>query len=96
MPGEWAGTMTETVEEQVSLLISQKKWDKANVIIRRNIKELELRTVLNHEQLERDRGFLIYLSRTYKSMVPYLKGFHLTLDSWREGRDVDDWKKSRR
>jgi len=43
--------------------------------------------------MEQGRGFLVYLSQTYTSMVPYLKGIHLTwLDSWREGRDDDAWK----
>jgi hypothetical protein len=27
--------------------------------------------------------------------VPYLKGIHLTLDSWRSGRNEDGWKQSR-
>ena len=51
---------------------------------------------MNHKQLERDRGFLIYLSRTYRSMCPYLKGIHQTLDSWRKVRDKDGWKLERR
>ena len=47
--------------------------------------------------LERDRGFLIYLSCTYRSMCPYhLKGMHQTLDSWRKGRDKVGWKFERR
>jgi len=25
-------------------------------------------------------------------MVPYLKGFHLTIEMWRSGRDADGWK----
>jgi hypothetical protein len=25
-------------------------------------------------------------------MVPYLKGIHLTLDGWRQGRDCEGWK----
>jgi hypothetical protein len=25
-------------------------------------------------------------------MVPYLKGFHLTIEMWRGGRDADGWK----
>ena len=45
--------------------------------------------------MERDRIFLVYLSRTYKNMCPYLKGIHQTLDSWREGRDEDDSKLTR-
>ena len=80
MPGEWAGTMAETVEEQVSLLISQKKLERGIILIIRSIiEELELRSVLNHKQLERDRGFLVYLSRTYRSMIPYLKGNSLVI-----------------
>ena len=59
-------------------------------------KELEVKSLSNHKQLERDKGFLIYISRTYRIMSPYLKGVHLTLDSWRRGRNKDGWKKSRR
>ena len=33
------------------------------------------------------RGFLVYVSRKYKDMTPYLKGFHLTLDIWIPYRD---------
>jgi hypothetical protein len=25
-------------------------------------------------------------------MVPYLKGFHLSIDGWRKGRDSEGWK----
>ena len=50
---------------------------------------------MNHEQLERDRGFLNYLSRTYRSMCPYLKEIHQTIDSWRTVRDKDGLKLER-
>ena len=39
-----------------------------------------------------DRGFLVYVTRTYPAMVPYLKGFHLTIEMWRGGRDPEGWK----
>jgi hypothetical protein len=42
-------------------------------------------TGMRHTQLERDRGFLIYMDQTYPAMVPYLKGIFLTLDGWRGG-----------
>lgn len=42
--------------------------------------------------LERDRGFLIHIARTFPGMVPYLKGIHHTLESWRTGRDKDGWR----
>ena len=31
---------------------------------------------------------------TYETLVPYLKGLYLTLNSWRGGRDDEDWKVS--
>jgi hypothetical protein len=47
---------------------------------------------LPHKTAESYRGFLVYVSRTYGAFVPYLKGIHLTLDSWRPFRDDDGWK----
>jgi hypothetical protein len=35
------------------------------------------------------------VAQTYPSLVPYLKGIHLTLDSWRSGRNKDGWKRLR-
>mmetsp|Transcript_13380 Transcript_13380/g.19133 ORF Transcript_13380/g.19133 Transcript_13380/m.19133 type:complete len:439 (-) Transcript_13380:1232-2548(-) len=49
---------------------------------------------MNHKKGEATRGFLVYVSRTYRAMVPYLKGLHLSLDSWRPGRDEDGWKQT--
>ena len=63
-PREWAGTMVETAVGEVYQLVSQKKWSKGNVIILRLIEELERRGCLNHKQFEKDKGFLIYLSKT--------------------------------
>jgi hypothetical protein len=36
-------------------------------------------------------GFVVYVSMTYKSLVPYLKGIYLTLNSWRPDRDEFGW-----
>ena len=46
---------------------------------------------LHYKTTESFVGFLVYVSMTYTSMVPYLKGIYLTLNSWREGRDADGW-----
>jgi hypothetical protein len=35
----------------------------------------------------------VYISLTYPSLTPYLKGIHLTLDSWRPNRDGEGWKR---
>ena len=47
---------------------------------------------IDHKKLESSRGFLVYVSNTYRAMVPYLKGIHLTVDSWRTDRDDDGWR----
>ena len=44
------------------------------------------------KQLESDRGFLVYVTSAYPAMKPYLKGFHLSLEMWRGGRDTEGWK----
>ena len=58
---------------------------------------LELETLMRedrvpHTRLECIRGFLIYEARTYKWMMPYLKGVHLTIDGRREGRYKESYK----
>jgi hypothetical protein len=78
----------------VEVSVTQERWDKARKII------LELKDILlesdlvEHKMLESYRGFLVYISRTYPSITPYLKGIHLTLDSWRPWRSEDAWKMS--
>ena len=49
-------------------------------------------STIEHKTLERYRGYLIYLCRTYPAINPYLKGIHLTLDSWRPWRKDDGWR----
>ena len=71
--------MVETVNGETCLLVSQKKWDGVKKIIVRIQEKLRDMNCLNHKQLEQDRGFLIYISRTYRSMTPDVKEIHYTL-----------------
>jgi hypothetical protein len=41
------------------------------------------------QDVGKDPGFLVYVARTYIPMVHFLLGFHLTIDSWRPGRDEE-------
>lgn len=36
-------------------------------------------------------GFVVYVVQTYTSLVPYLKGIYLTLNSWQKGQDREGW-----
>ena len=77
------------------VFVSEKKWITTKENILRISLELEEKGgLVDFKQLEKDRGYLVYISRTYQSMVPYLKGIHQTLDSWRSGRNRDGWKLS--
>ena len=87
----------------VGVYVDQKKWEKtrSNLFwIKEQVDKCQgpadvIRGDdfgINYKELEKRRGFLVYVSRTYPSMVPYLKGIHQTLDGWRPGRDNDGWK----
>ena len=47
---------------------------------------------VDHAELASDRGFLVYLSQAYPALAPYMKGIHLTLESWQGGWDAEGWK----
>jgi hypothetical protein len=91
-PGSWAGSDVHTIQGRVSVLVSQARWDGMKTIIREIQEESADKGSLAHKDLERKRGKLVYGTRGYNAMKPYLKGIHLTLDGWRRGRDKDGWK----
>ena len=47
---------------------------------------------LDHTELRPDKGFMVYVTQSYPAMKPYMKGFHLTMETRRGGRDSDGWK----
>jgi hypothetical protein len=93
IPGAWAGVMVSTDELGVYVATSQEKWNKAKEMIA----SLKLQVGCNpkrlvRKELEQKRGFLLYVTRSYPATVPYLKGLHLTIDGWRQGRDEEGWR----
>jgi hypothetical protein len=53
---------------------------------------IEGATPIPLKTLESYRGSLVYVQHTYPVITPYLKGFHLTIDSWRPDRDKEGWR----
>jgi hypothetical protein len=49
-------------------------------------------TTLDYKRLQSDQGFMVCVTQAYPSLKPYLKGFHLLLEMWRGGRDVEGWR----
>ena len=94
-PGAWSGAnVISKPGDGLFVTCSQEKWDKTKLIIFSLLDKLEVdpKVMLNRKELESQRGFLIHISRTFTQMVPYLKGIHHTLESWRFGRDKNGWK----
>ena len=95
VPGAWAGAMVITKpNDGLYVTCSQEKWDKARDIISGLYQKVleDPKGRLDRKSLESQRGFLIHICRTFTQMVPYMKGIHHTLESWRFGRDRNGWK----
>lgn len=76
----------------MGVLTTFEKWEKTKRAVAWLRAEMEMEEGMDRKKLEEWRGFLVYVSRTYPAMVPFLKGIHHTLDKWRGGRDDDGWK----
>jgi len=51
--------------------------------------------LLHFKTTESCVGFIVYVSLTYTSLMPYLKGIYLSLNSWRPGRDAFGWSSAK-
>jgi len=92
-PGPWAGSVVRVQPDGIiTVSVTSERWTKTRNIIRWIADSMDTGDTLEFKTLERYRGFLVYVARTYPVMTPYLKGIHLTLDSWRPWRRDDGWK----
>lgn len=96
-PGAWAGVVVHNDPDLgIIVLTSQEKWDRTRDICKHWFaKVMEGEKELHFKSLQSDRGFLVYVANAYPAMKPYLKGFHLSLEMWRGGRDEEGWKRRR-
>ena len=96
--GAWTGTIFKITKKLITKSVSQEKWDKGRSIVSSLsalvVAHSDGRPRINRKELERQTGFLNHLTMTFDDMTPFLKGFYLTLNSWRPKRDEDDWKVS--
>jgi hypothetical protein len=95
-PGPWAGMIVRT-DGSVKKSVSQDRWDKTKGVLGQLREGWEAwhhggkgHPGVKRSDLEKVAGFLVYVSRAYTSIRPYLKGLHLTLrrhGGWRVERD---------
>ena len=77
--------------------VDKVKWEKAKSIVQELLDKFEEKDAdgqvwFEFKKLEQARGFLIHLGIPYPDIIPYLKGVHLTIDSWRDNRNKRGWK----
>ncbi|KAL3792549.1 LOW QUALITY PROTEIN: hypothetical protein ACHAW5_007065 [Stephanodiscus triporus] len=93
-PGAWAG-VNICIDKKLGVVVmmSQEKWDRMKSICSFWLEQLDQGTSeLGYKHLLSDRGFMVNVTQAYPGIKPYLKGFHLSLETWRGGRDKEGWK----
>ena len=91
-PGAWAGSVIEATPTAVYKRVSLEQWEKTKLSLTQVAGWMNKDSSrIPRKNLERIRGFLVYVATTYHVLTPYLRGIHLTLDSWRPNRDEDGW-----
>jgi hypothetical protein len=91
--GAWAGAVLRTGVDRVFVLASEEKYLKAKALLKEVHELLEADVLqLSRKQLEQIRGLLMYVTCRQVGMPPYMINFHMTIDSWRWGRDAAGWR----
>jgi hypothetical protein len=90
-PGPWAGMVPHTDGGRICGTVSQEKWEKTKRLI------AEMAGMVEHDYLPLARllqvwVFFMYMVRAYLWINPYMKGLHLTIDSWQPFRGADRFK----
>jgi hypothetical protein len=92
-PGAWAGGVAYTDQKLLRKFISQEKWDKTRAFLSWVAENLRNNNgLMDRIKFCSGKGFLVHVSLCYDFMNPYMKGFHLSENSWRENRDAEGWK----
>jgi hypothetical protein len=90
--GAWAGTVIKITPDRITRSVTQAKWDKGRETVKWVRRHQEAGKGFPFKAFLSKKGFLVHLCMTYKFLTPFMKGFHLLTDSWREKRAKDGWK----
>ena len=84
--GSWSGCIAQSNGDAVFRTITLEKWEKGKnylLLLRNKMGTRCNPAPLERKLLERIRGFFNHLAMTFDVMLPFLKGFHNTIEGWR-------------
>jgi hypothetical protein len=90
-PCAWAGGIAYTDQGITRKMLSQTKWDRAKEFLGWIHSSITGGAAIGRQRFRSGKGFLVHVSQTYDFITPYLKGFHLSEDRWRSGRNAEGW-----
>jgi len=91
--GAWAGSVSYTDQGVPRKLITQKKWTKTQDFLDWVDEHLEAEREMERKAFKSGTGFLLHVGETYQAEVqPYLQGFFLSENSWRDDRDAEGYQ----
>jgi hypothetical protein len=87
--GAWAGNVLYTDLGMDRRFLAQRKWGKAKEGLQWFRGFMRSKKPFPYKLFLSLTGYLIHIALTYNFLRPYMKGAHLTANSWREGRDAE-------
>ena len=91
-PGAWAGSVTYTDQETPRKLLTQLKWDKAKAALSWVAFHIQEESPMDRSKFRSKTGFLNHVVETYDIAAPYMQGFYLSENSWRDNRDPQGYR----
>jgi hypothetical protein len=91
-PGPWAGAMVIGDSCGTGVKATQERWEKTRRLVEQTLEWIDSGKAICRKSLESVRRSLVYLQRTYPAITPYVKGYHLTIDGWRDNQDSEGWR----
>lgn len=99
-PGPWQGAILGSTPFPFKT-IDNKRWEKNKAWVQELLEQVrdtstslegKPTVLLSRKKLQSVRSHLTYIGRVYRPIIPYLKGFHLSIESFRDDRDEEGWR----
>ncbi|KAL7574604.1 hypothetical protein ACA910_002958 [Epithemia clementina (nom. ined.)] len=97
-PGAWAGSVFKISKLHICKTTTQEKWENGKARLKKYVEAFHEKAYpcFDFKTMRSDVGFFVHQAMTYSCIMPFLKGFFLTMDMWRGKRDKEGWKMSKK